>query len=187
MNKVKINWGYIAGFLDGDGWITSSKNKNARTKRYLIGFTQSKERYKYMNIILKFIKSHGIKATLIERVSNSQIKTDVPMLNIQIKEQESVVKFMNNVKPFLLIKEDKGKECLEYTKLRLIKRGKFLSNYKQKKRKYWNKKEIKNLIKLQKEGYSNKTIGNTLKRSSDSIGNKLHRMNEVRTQKEFRR
>jgi len=38
---MMITWAYLAGFIDGDGWITVRKNKNCKTKKYVVGLTQS--------------------------------------------------------------------------------------------------------------------------------------------------
>jgi len=173
-----ITWGYIAGFLDGDGWITVSKNKHASTKRYVIGLTQSKHELIAMRKIFRFIKRHGIRATFLER---GTFKSTTPMLNIHVKHQKSVVKFIKFVMPFLLIKINKARECLSYTESRLKQRGVGLLDLKNRKKKYWKESEIKLLLKLQSQYNSNKTIGNILGRSSNSVAHKLLREGIIRS------
>jgi hypothetical protein len=170
-----INWAYIAGFLDGDGWITVSKNKNANTKRYTVGLTQSKKRNEAMIKIYKFIQRHRINATFFERTVNTIIKANYPMINIHIKEQKSLIKILKFLIPFLLIKKKLAIEAFNYTKERIIKRDNGYI-YTQKKKKYWRLKEIKKLIILKKQGYGDKSIAKILKRNSDSISHKLYRI-----------
>ena len=46
-----ITWAYVAGFLDGDGWITGSKNKNCSTIRFAVGLTQKSTAKKEMYLL----------------------------------------------------------------------------------------------------------------------------------------
>jgi predicted transglutaminase-like cysteine proteinase len=164
-----LNWAYLAGFLDGDGWITISRGKNGKISKYIAAICQSIKEKEKMLKIFNFIQNNNIHCTFIERNNQS-------MINITISEQRSIVKFLKNIIPFLLIKKNKAIKAINYTKNKLIKRGiKYL--YQKRKKKYWRMREIKKLIKLLKLGYSNNAIALILKRNTDSIGHKLYRLN----------
>ena len=83
-----ISWEYLAGFLDGDGWITSSKNKNCRTIRYTIGFTQKATCESQMKMICKFLNEREICASIRHRFSKTpSAPTPVEMVNVIISKQ----------------------------------------------------------------------------------------------------
>lgn len=177
-----ITWAYLAGFIDGDGWITVSKNKNCKTKRYLVGLTQSSRERDKIELINKFLNDNEIKTGFIDRISTTNILQKngsycCPMVNIHIKEQRSVVVLLEFLYPFLLIKKDKAKEAIDYTKDRLLKRGDPKNKILQIKRKYWKESQIKELIYLVGLGFSNQVISEKLNRSINSIGHKLYRLN----------
>lgn len=177
-----ITWPYLAGFVDCDGWITSSKNKNCSTRRYLIGLTQSAKFEKEMRMIHDFLSVNGIKSGFVRRSisPSSNLKGNYPMVNIHIKAQLSVISFLEETMAFMLIKKDKATECYNYTLDRIIKtRGNPVKS--QVKKKYWSKNETQRLMRLHVEGYSNNVIAEKLERSSNSVGHKLYRLGVVRS------
>ena len=181
-----MTWEYIAGFLDGDGWITISKDKNRSTKRYVVGFTQSARQEIFMLYLQSFLIENGIKAPMINRSVSNNIAENAEMLNIHVKEQKSVVTLLELINPHLFMKKELGEEALLYTKDRLEKRGYGLKNIKQKKKMYWKEEEDNQLKILQEEGFSNIVIANKLKRSVNSVGSRLSRLGIIRDKKFWR-
>lgn len=176
--RESMHWAYVAGFLDGDGWVTSSANKNCQTRKYTIGFTQHSREEKVMRKIRRFMRYYGIRVSWITRVvgPRCKIKSDAPMINLHIKEQESVIRFLKHTLPYINIKKDIATECYVYTKHRMTKMGRGLQAYKQEKNKLWSEDEVSKLLSLHKKGYNNKAIGIKMFRSPDSISHKLYKL-----------
>ena len=101
-----VHWAYIAGFLDGDGWITGSKNKNCLTMSWVIGFTQVDRKHIFMKNLQTFFINNRIKANLTTRKTYGSIKKETKMINVTIKEQKSIVILLNKIITFLIMKKD---------------------------------------------------------------------------------
>lgn len=185
-----ITWAYVAGFLDGDGWITKTKYKRKSDSNkeygfenyiYAAGMTQLIVCENEMRQIYDFLVLKGIKATWLQRKQRSNISGNGDMVNIHIKHQESLIEFLKKIMPYLLLKKKIGQECLEYLENKKIQREKE-NNAKKKLLScqttniYWSREEIDILKRLLKEGYSNTYIASQLNRSVNSIGHKIYRM-----------
>ena len=173
-----ITWSYIAGFIDCDGWITCSKQKNCRTKKCVIGLTQSIKRENGMKQIYSFLNNNGIRVIWIIRKKNW--KSDIKMINIMVTHQKSLVIILNKVIPYLLFKREKAEDCLKYVLDRIKKHGYVDIKESPNNRKKWNNNEIKTLIQMVNEGYSNPNIAITLGRTKNSIGKKLNHLGLIR-------
>lgn len=171
-----ITWAYIAGFLDGDGWITVSDNKNATTQRWTIGFTQSYKKHEFMQILFEFLINNGIKCDIRERIVMGSIHKETKMINIMITTQEAVSLLSKKLIPFLVMKKTLAIQALAYTKNRLKKRGFGLKNKFQNTNRYWKNEEDIKLNKLNKDGFFNLAIANELNRSVDSVAHRLYRL-----------
>lgn len=182
--EIFMNWAYLAGFLDGDGWITVSKNKNCKTTSTTIGFTQLYTRKKCMIKIYKFLIKNKIKCNIYDRKAPSNIHSNgfANMTNIHIREISSQIKFLSETIPFLVIKIDKAKKCYKYLTNKEEKRSATVqppAGYKK-----WNKKEIKTLIQMKNNNFTYNNIAKKLNRSSRSIiskyiKTKIPRINKI--------
>jgi len=179
---MTVSWAYLAGFLDGDGWITSSKNRNSKTRRFVIGFTQKSTHAVFMQKICAFLDAQDVRYTYKTRIVRSpRVPTSVEMVNIHIKEQVSVVKAVTELHPHLVLKKDKALACLTYTTDRLVLRGHFSDPpLVQDKRKYWTTREIETLHDMHTQGHGNRSIAGKLSRSADSVSHKLYRLGLTR-------
>jgi hypothetical protein len=84
----RICWPYLAGFLDGDGWITEAhyRHKSGRPfTTWTIGFTQVCEQVMVMEAIYAFLSSHSVRCTIVRRGKN--MKSSRGMVNVLIKHQ----------------------------------------------------------------------------------------------------
>lgn len=169
-----INWAYIAGFLDGDGWITGSKNKNCSTIRFTVGFTQKSTAKKEMYLLFDYLKQHNIKANFSYRVSKGSINKEVEMVNIYVREINSTIKLLENLIPYLLFKKDKAIYCVEYLKNKKHKKGKWIIGDGT--NRYWSKVEVWILKRKLKGGFHPSAIADMLGRSSQSVSQKLSRL-----------
>lgn len=169
-----ITWAYIAGFLDGDGWITKSNLKSGRPV-YLAGLTQVATRRNEMIKIHNFLLSHDIRSKFKLRNKHNW-KSSLKMVNITVKEQKSILKFLSKIKPYLLIKKPMADEVVNYVKSRIKIRNikAFISNNKKMK---WTNVEVNLLKSLAAVGMSNIEISQKLHRGTTSICRKIHRLN----------
>lgn len=173
-----ISWPYLAGFLDGDGWITASKNKNCSTKRYTVAFTQSATTHEQMKAIREFIQMDGIRVGWVNRLSvTPSAPLPVPMINLMVKKQASVVQLLEHLLPHLLIKRGVAEEALTYTKTRLHQRGYGLIVPINNQRRPWTEKEEAQLLKLWDEGnLRTRAIAFELNRTMHSVSQKLAKL-----------
>jgi hypothetical protein len=168
-----ITWAYIAGFLDGDGWICITKDKDLKIKNCMIGFTQKSTEEKYMKKIFDFLQQNGINSIFFKRiVINKLVPKKVEMINIYVKKQESVVKLLENILPFILIKKEKANEAYLHASKRLKLRGHGSILPTNCAKRFWKKEEIEMLKSMKAEGYNRTAIAVKLNRSIDSITRK---------------
>lgn len=172
-----ISWPYIAGFLDGDGWVTRSKNKNCNTYRYTIGLTQKSDQYKSMKSIFMFLKMHGINGNMFKRDSHGSIKGITEMINIYITNQSSLIRLANFLIPHLLIKKDKMVRCEKDLSERRTARGLGTANLS-KAGKKWSRAEERILLKMRKDKYSFLAISDRLNRKINTLYKKYFRLNK---------
>jgi hypothetical protein len=180
--KDEYFWIYFAACIDCDGWITTSNHKNKDGKnsdifRYVVGFTQHINNEIGVKWIANQLEVRGIKLTFTYR--NSNTPKEIKMINITIKQRESVVEVFKNIIPFLRFKKEKAKIGLKYTENRIRKYP--LSKYsniilKNKTNVYWRKSEVDILIKMVDEGFNNVAIGVSLNRSYNSVAQKIKRL-----------
>lgn len=177
--KTKEMWGYLAGCVDCDGWISKSqyRRKNGELSvnyRYVVGITQHVKCREGMEYIRDFLVAHGVNVTLTDRDSNTHHHT--PMLNITVKQIESFIIFIENIIPRMTFKKQIAIEALEFTKLKRSKRLTKESDIIQNKKRYWKEDEIKIMLDMKAEGYNNISIGNVLDRSSQSVAQQMKRL-----------
>ena len=176
-----INWPYLAGFLDGDGWISKSQNRNCKTKAINIGFTQLCIRRHYMEEIRSFLLKNNVQCHIYNRKAPSNIHKEgfAMMTNVYIKGIPSVIKFLSETIPFLLIKKQKAKECYKYLLDKEDKRAvpiQLPNGYKE-----WDKKEIKMLLYMKRKNFTYNSIAKRLNRSSTSVIKKYFKLKNGRT------
>lgn len=172
-----MSWSYLAGFLDGDGWITCSQS-GKKNLRYIIGFTQKSSNEWFMKEICNFLENEEVTYTYSTRtVISPKVPTPVKMINIIITTQHSVKKAAHRLLPHLVLKKVKAEECLLYVSERLDKRGNGVNVLKKQTTNfYWKEEEVNKLLKLHKEGHGNISIASKLGRSVNSIAQYLRRL-----------
>lgn len=179
---MTFSWAYVAGFLDGDGWITSSANKHARTRRYTVGFTQRATSAVFMEGLVQFLLDEGVACGTLRRIVTSpRIPEPVEMMDIRVSKQEDVALMVRRMLPHLVLKQALAMECLAYVDDRLAKRGAFLpATGRQVTRVYWRTAELSTLTDLHQQGYGSRAIAARLGRSENSVIHKLFRLRMVR-------
>jgi hypothetical protein len=179
----KVTWAYIAGFLDGDGWITRYKPKQGCI-RITCGFTQSVRRREGMEVIQMFLKDQGVSAPLIVR--SKGWKSDVMMVNILISARASVIITLENVLPYLILKRDLALESLELARrlqqeqLHKRPRRAEVNLPMPQCRRLWTAEEVELLKTYYATGYNIAAIAVRLYRSCNAVSNKWHRLHTAK-------
>jgi len=170
-----VNWAYLAGFIDCDGWVTQSNG------RYVIGLTQSRIFLDQMKQISEFLTENRVFHSFIERDTVTMIRGEestAKMCNIHIKAQEALRIVCEAILPYSLIKKDKIESCLAYAKERLAKRGVGIElPAKQLEKRKWNRLELEILADMRIKGYGHRYIAHKLGRSVNSVSRKFHKLN----------
>ena len=179
-----VSWAYIAGFLDGDGWIGKTNSVSKRCKKnivYTIGMTQVLSKEKEMKEIYDFVESSNIRIKWNTRKQHVSSRGDGYMINLTIKHQESVIKFLNNIKKHLIIKKMLAIECINYLKQKVILRKEDEEMRKeliprQSTNLYWTQEEVISLKEMLLQERSNIYIASKFGRSVNSVGHKIYRL-----------
>jgi len=119
---MKITKEYIAGFLDGEGYVGLEKKKDNRIKRgYSIRFRIELSN-KNKTLLEEIRKRYGGRLWL---KSNKE-----DCWQLTFGNRKDCIKLLEDILPYLLIKKAKSKKLLEYLKRTnsLIGRGKMLTD-----------------------------------------------------------
>ncbi len=112
LEKEKLFYSYLSGFLDGDGCIAikfekSKTNKLGFRVRARVSFTQHKSRRKVLDFIYKYIKSGSIT----EYKHNN-------MAEYVIYDQEIIKDLLIKIRPFVFVKSEQLKLALKLITLK---------------------------------------------------------------------
>lgn len=171
-----ITWEYLAGFLDGDGYITHYAT--GHTVRYTVGFTQKATREVYMKQIFDFLVDENVSPKWVPRVSQTpSAPTPVAMIDIRVSEQRHIISLLEKLQAHLVFKKTLAIQCLCDLKDRRLKRGDdMLEQYPKAQRTGWSDIDIKTLQEMAQQGYQAKVIAAALRRTPISIWKKAHRL-----------
>lgn len=110
---------YLAGFIDGEGYISVVKHKDSRTVR---GFT--------LHPIINISGSDKEVLNQLNNVVNGKIRTKQkqygckPVYDIQLQDLEGIKALLKLILPYLLIKSKQATLMKEFVELRLKNRNK---------------------------------------------------------------
>ena len=107
-------YAYIAGFLDGDGYITIKieKCKTCRLgyrARIRIGFAQSRSRKFVLDRLLSFVKSGVVS----EYNHNN-------MAEYVINDQKAIFDLLTNIEPFVIVKKKQLKLAKKFIRFKKV-------------------------------------------------------------------
>lgn len=171
-----ITWGYIAGCIDCDGWVSNTE----KTKQ--IGITQSEKYENEMYKISEFLNINRINHIFTKRVPHrTTVHWNYQMLNIVVKNQQTIVDLCNIIEDYILFKKDLiiklRDDLIKIINNRNYMKSKFLEVcIKQDKRKYWKDEEISKLNELLNRGIDPILIAEELNRSYSSVKHKISRL-----------
>lgn len=110
---------YLAGFIDGEGYISVVTHKDSRTSR---GFT--------IHPIISISGSDKEVLDELNRFVNGNIRTKQkqygckPVYDIQLQNLNGIKRLLKQVMPYLLIKSKQASLMKEFVELRLKNRNK---------------------------------------------------------------
>jgi hypothetical protein len=145
----------------------------------MINFTQHEINKNGMDLINCFLRNNDISTCYRIRTQKSSYGL-CNMVDINIKEQKSLLKVLYNIQDFLIFKKEKAINAIDFLENKMIKSVP-ASNLKiidQNKKRYWKQTEIDIMIKMKNEGFSYTAIANELNRSYTGIVKKLQYLNE---------
>ena len=107
-------YAYIAGFLDGDGYITIKieKSKTCRLgyrARIRIGFAQSRSRKFVLDRLLSFVKSG-----MVSEYNHNN------MAEYVINDQKAIFDLLTNIEPFVIVKKKQLKLAKKFIRFKKV-------------------------------------------------------------------
>lgn len=130
-------WSYLAGFLDGDGWITITKRKDV-----IVGFCQKE--IKILKDISRFLKQNGIYSAFSK---SSKGFKNITINVLRIERNSDALHTLRQIEPFLKIKKNKARQAIYV-----------IRKFRNTKRKYFNYEDKQTVRKLLRKGSSIKNI-----------------------------
>ena len=114
---------YLAGFIDGEGYLSVVTHSDTRTKR---GFTL--QPVIAIGSVDKIILDEISKVTTGKFQSRKKIKNNKQLYALYIQDLEGIRLCLNQILPYLIIKNQQATLLKEYIKLRLKNKNKGYSN-----------------------------------------------------------
>ena len=118
-----INKQYLAGFIDGEGYLSVLTHKDSRTSR---GYT--------LHPIINISGSEKDVLDEINRLVKGRIRTKQKqkgckkVYDIQIQDLEGIKNCLKVISPYLLIKKEQATLLIEFVNLRIKNKNKGYSN-----------------------------------------------------------
>ena len=114
-NKLKLSKEYIAGFFDGEGYLSYehfTDEKNKKWRRYLIVIVNTNK--KILGLIQK--EYHGV----LSLKKDNQLRGYLECWELRMCKRDGM-KFLQEIAPYLIIKKDKARNFLRFA----IRKGYF--------------------------------------------------------------
>ena len=99
-------WAYVAGFFDGEGSISISGSQ-VRSPRFVIQIAQ-KSRI-VLDKIQTFLSTRGINSRVYARTDAAHVNG---MHNLYIGTADDVLKFLRNVRPYVIVKKQTAEDAM---------------------------------------------------------------------------
>src|SRR5947208_8699022 len=107
-----MDWAYIAGFFDGEGTIGTTSQRHTRIYTYWrLGISQKRRKDVVLDKIREFLQAQGIRCKIKPACG---IKCET----LDICAKDSIVLFLENCLPYLVVKKDKTELALAHIKSR---------------------------------------------------------------------
>ena len=105
----KWEWAYIAGIVDGEGWIGFAHEKKDNYYRPCIVISNTNKE------VIDWINLKTNNPEKFVRVEQTKYKGKIckPIYRSWFRTREAVVKILEHLLPFLIIKKDKAKDMIK--------------------------------------------------------------------------
>lgn len=111
-----MTWQYIAGFFDGEGWVSKAPKPERCLAKYVIGMGQATHQGHVLVKIAEFMRSQGVRC----RSHREHPSSGTQMDRLIVGDSASIVSFITAVMPHLLVKHEKcavalvaAKQCMD--------------------------------------------------------------------------
>jgi hypothetical protein len=110
---IQLSWKYIAGFVDGEGYIgyipctNHYKNKDCVVIRNMINFGQKYENSYIIELISKKLTENNIRHCV---TSDKYGKKRTRMRYIRITHRKAILIFLNKIIRYMIVKQDIAKQ-----------------------------------------------------------------------------
>jgi len=145
-----MNWDYIAGFFDGEGWVTLYREKNNKWgKAVKVGIEQKD--IKPLKEIKSFLEKEGLNKVCLYNRHNRVTSS------LQIQNKFDINLFLKKMIPRVIVKKKRCIECQRFIQDKWYKIGAYPEQTKEEAYRYW--KKGKNYFQISKIiGADHKTI-----------------------------
>lgn len=103
-----MNWGYIAGFFDGEGCLHAINAGGSRTGRFRVTISQTQK--EVLDEIAEFLCERFIDAYVLTHRAAARSPHKKQGWNLWITKQKSVAKFIEGVFPYLRVKKQRAED-----------------------------------------------------------------------------
>jgi hypothetical protein len=116
MTEIKMNWDYIAGFVDGEGCIKQYKfkrgaNRNGYQNRGILTVCQKLDNSVVINEIQEFLLQNGIPSTItIALCTNTLMKT------LRVQHRKYLFLLLDSLLPLLIVKKKDATKVYDWLK-----------------------------------------------------------------------
>jgi len=100
-------WGYIAGMLDGEGWIGFQQDRKHKRPTIVISGT-NKEAMEWINK-----KLNNTEKFIRVEMTKWKGKQAKPIYRVRMRNKEVFEKVLKKLLPYLIVKKDKATICLK--------------------------------------------------------------------------
>lgn len=102
-----MNWAYIAGFFDGEGWIDCSNPS--------VGIAQSEPIV--LSKIKAFLETHTIRSTIACIGRRSGFKATKDMYYLRVTGKENTRNFCSYILPYLCVKKTIAQDLMRFNRM----------------------------------------------------------------------
>jgi len=154
-----MTWEYIAGFFDGEGCVNVYPNGN--TQRVAVTLTQGNP--EVLEVIQEFLEDMGIPSAIYAKSSS---RSQWFVLSITAREQVKLV--LENLTPYLIVKQPAAIKTLEWMKANPKRQGGL-------NRLQWTKRQVKRMVELWEGGMTQERIALKFKTTQSQVSREIRR------------
>lgn len=123
VNTKAITWQWLAGFYDGEGCLNLTHNKSKRLTAFSPQIDLVNTNQPAMELIISFLEAHEIPVYVNKSKKHARFHRDSgrshkQRMTIRIARMKSVKRFLEYLKPHLVLKREQAELLLEFVSSR---------------------------------------------------------------------